>query len=65
MFDDVRRERSETMKYANGECPICGGEMLGDGFTLVLHCENVEDLDCIEPDAQPVYCEIEKQFENE
>ena len=39
-------------------CPVCGGIIEGDGFTVVLHCENVELSDlCVEPDADPVYCE--------
>jgi len=39
-------------------CPVCGGTMVGDGHTQVLHCENVDDpeLDYMEPDAPPVYC---------
>lgn len=24
------------------ECRICGGKIIGDGNTIVFHCENVE-----------------------
>ena len=37
-------------------CTTCGGDMIGDGYTLVRHCENVEDIEGLEPDANPVYC---------
>ena len=39
-------------------CRNCGGSLLGDGFTVVLHCENAEEADCQyrEPDAAPVHC---------
>lgn len=49
------------MKYPpmhpNGTCPNCGGPLLGDGYETVLHCEFAEIPDCVEPDAQPVFCE--------
>lgn len=38
-------------------CPICGGTLIGDGYTLVVHCENLADVPAdIEPDAGPLYC---------
>jgi hypothetical protein len=39
-------------------CPDCGGQMTGDGFTVVLHCEEAEDPRYWdkEPDATPVSC---------
>jgi len=37
-------------------CPICGGELIGDGYTSVIHCENVDPPMDIEPDADPLYC---------
>lgn len=43
----------------NACCPNCGGTLIGDGYTSVLHCENAEDLDAIaeaEADAGPIYC---------
>lgn len=31
--------------------------MIGDGYTLVEHCENLEDFPMDrEPDSNPVYC---------
>lgn len=37
-------------------CPNCGGDIIGDGFTTVRHCENVTDVSDYEPDADVVYC---------
>lgn len=39
-------------------CPICGGTMVGDGYTTLRHCEFArdEDIEGKEPDAGPVYC---------
>ena len=39
-------------------CKNCGGDMIGDGYTVVLHCEYAE-VDTLEPDAGPVYCTLE------
>ena len=42
-------------------CPKCNGEMLGDGYTSVMQCENAEDVDAyLEPDAEPVLCDYEE-----
>lgn len=38
-------------------CKTCGGTMVGDGYNKVMHCETLE-IDGIEPDANPIYCEI-------
>ena len=41
-------------------CPNCGGTLIGDGYTAVIHCENATDVDAIaeaEADAGPIYCE--------
>ena len=40
-------------------CPDCGGEMVGDGYTSAIHCENAPEEWWFynEPDANPVYCE--------
>jgi hypothetical protein len=39
-------------------CPHCGGSMLGDGVTTVIHCERLSVLDLWrEPDSAPVHCE--------
>ena len=40
-------------------CPNCGETLEGDGYTMVLHCPNVELDDWLEPDADPILCEIE------
>ena len=39
-------------------CKVCGGKMLGDGFTEVFYCEFIE-RPLAEPDANPVYCKEE------
>lgn len=36
-------------------CNNCGGDMIGDGVTVVLHCEHTEPSG-LAPDAQPVHC---------
>jgi hypothetical protein len=39
-------------------CRTCGNDMIGDGYTTVRHCVNV-DIDPssgIEADAGPLYC---------
>lgn len=39
------------------QCPNCGGTMIGDGYTLVRHCETVDvSGECYEPDCNPIYC---------
>ena len=42
-----------------GSCKNCGGDMVGDGYTAVRHCEYVDPDPWLEPDADPVYCEGE------
>lgn len=37
-------------------CPVCGGTMIGDGYTIPIHCENVDLDPWIEPDFGPIYC---------
>jgi hypothetical protein len=42
----------------SSNCPVCGGGLIGDGFTSVIHCENVDVIgEGYEPDADPVYCD--------
>ena len=48
--------------FPSGTCPNCGGPLLGDGYTVALHCENAEDIAEIEPDAEPVFCESEEDL---
>lgn len=39
-------------------CPDCGGSLLGDGFTEVIHCERVSISNLnVEPDSDPVFCQ--------
>lgn len=40
-------------------CPKCGGNLIGDGYTRVIHCEFVDVDRDVEPDAEPVYCDFE------
>jgi len=39
-------------------CTNCGGDIIGDGFTSAMHCENAEDdtYEFNEPDANVVEC---------
>jgi hypothetical protein len=39
-------------------CPKCCGTMIGDGYTVVLHCEFADVPEGVEPDAPPVYCDF-------
>lgn len=45
-----------------GKCIKCGGEMIGDGYTMVLHCEfaEPESYEYHECDSNPVFCEFEE-----
>lgn len=36
-------------------CSNCGEFLIGDGYSVVLHCPNA-DVDGFEPDANPVHC---------
>ena len=40
------------------KCPKCNGDMIGDGYSQVEHCEfaNVDDYAFVECDAGPIYC---------
>jgi hypothetical protein len=46
------------MYQRNGSCPFCGSDMLGDGYSTAIHCENAEEERYAynEPDSNPVYC---------
>tara|TARA_R110002167_G_scaffold91458_1_gene246117 strand:+ start:183646 stop:183783 length:138 start_codon:yes stop_codon:yes gene_type:complete len=39
----------------------CGEQMIGDGFTSVMHCPNADEskYECHEPDAQAVECDFD------
>ena len=36
--------------------------MIGDGYQTVMHCEfaKEEDIEGIEPDAEPIYCDFKE-----
>lgn len=53
--------RSVIEALAPDTCPRCGGSILGDGYTVVLHCENAVDVDLVEPDADIVLCRPEPE----
>ena len=42
-------------------CKTCGGTMVGDGYSSVRHCENVDVPMDVEPDAEPIYCKSETE----
>ena len=44
-------------------CKKCGGTMIGDGYTTVLHCEYADPDEYWdkEPDAEPVWCDYEEE----
>ena len=46
-------------------CKTCGGSMLGDGVTTVIHCEHISVLDLsIPPDSAPIDCiDAENDYE--
>ena len=39
-------------------CPKCGGTILGDGYSTILHCEFADEEDYFDlaPDEKIVYC---------
>jgi hypothetical protein len=40
------------------KCPNCGGSMVGDGYTMYRHCENLEHTyQDREPDSPPIFCQ--------
>ena len=52
---------TDWAKIAHNGCPNCGGRMIGDGYTMPIHCENVElpaDREC---DAAPLFCEDDEE----
>lgn len=41
-------------------CKVCGEQMEGDGYTMALHCPNV-DVSYMTPDCDPVYCDTDDE----
>ena len=39
------------------KCTKCGGDIIGDGYTVPFHCEMLE-MPNVEPDSSVVYCGI-------
>jgi len=42
-------------------CKVCGGTIVGDGYTSSLHCEFVDAPLDREPDASILYCQEVEQ----
>jgi hypothetical protein len=51
-------EKAKDIKgRTRATCHVCGGTLIGDGYTTTRHCENADfDQTNFEPDANPVYC---------
>lgn len=47
-----------AMVRAFDTCPRCGGTIIGDGYTMVRHCEFADDdrIYDAEPDAPAILC---------
>lgn len=60
----TKQERTEVKKLEPSSCDVCGGNIVGDGYTIVFHCENVE-LDLFnlpEPDSNIVCCKNKSEL---
>jgi len=44
-------------------CPVCGGSIIGDGYTIARHCENVDLPLDREVDAPILLCEEKTDYE--
>jgi len=46
-------------------CPNCGGRLIGDGYTMVRHCEFVylDFENTPEPDSSIIYCKLQKEID--
>lgn len=44
-------------------CPNCGGDVHGDGYTSVMHCEYADEseYEYAAPDEGPFYCDFEEE----
>lgn len=43
-------------------CSNCGGEIVGDGYTIVRHCEHVGDILGYSPDDETVLCGLDPEM---
>jgi uncharacterized protein (DUF983 family) len=52
---------SPYMENNMSQCPECGGDLIGDGYTAVIHCESLEEevYYYAAPDEGPFYCKQE------
>lgn len=50
-----------SLEIGEGLSCLCGGDMIGDGYTVVRHCEFCKEEEYFdkEPDGDPVYCTLE------
>ncbi len=48
----------EGMMFTELVCD-CGESLIGDGYTVVLHCPNTENDIDVAPDSAPIYCDYE------
>ena len=51
-------QNTQLSEYDEKVCPVCGGHLEGDGYTIPRHCENVDYPTDAEPDSGPYYCEV-------
>lgn len=44
-------------------CPNCGGDIIGDGYTTVLHCEQADEDEVMDadPDSQLICCKPDQE----
>ena len=56
-------EEGQPKQFSKGLyfCTKCGGALVGDGYTSVQHCENIDvSGDGFEPDAGPIMCDFKE-----
>ena len=59
--DDYKLVKKYHTESSRGQyCPVCGGDLIGDGYTMVYHCENVDVPLGVEPDDDPIFCSEEE-----
>lgn len=53
------------MPLTNLCCHTCGEEMIGDGYSVVLHCPYADTSNADVPDGTPVHCNSDEETEYE
>lgn len=49
---------NSVLDNQGGVCQTCGGDLVGDGYSTVRHCENLDVIgEGYEPDAGPLHCQ--------